>query len=382
MKILLTIHHELDPNAGAPGVTWQLGQQYQMLGHDVQFYSFDNLPPEIVGKVKPVVFPWFVATHISKLIKQQNIDVVDASTGDAWAWIKMFKNSTKNSPVLVTRVHGLEHTSHLQNLEESQRGKLNLSWRYGLYGGGFRLWEVKTSLRYSDLVLQLNRHDLDYAIEKLGVKSERSLLVDNGISEAFFNIPFEPTPVSKDLPICIAQIGTYLPRKGTKYSVPALNAILARYPQVKVSFLGTGVSEADVHADFEQSVRNRIQVIPFYSHEQLPTLLKGHQIKLFPTLFEGFSVAIIEAMACGLAPVTTSIAAPETLIRDSDNAIIIPPRDYQAIEQALERLVLDRPYLEKLRRHAHATAQLYSWARIARDTLAMYEEALYQKKKS
>jgi glycosyltransferase involved in cell wall biosynthesis len=382
MKILLTIHHDLDPNAGAPGVTWQLGQQYQMLGHEVLFYSFDNLPPEIAGKAKSIVFPWFVATHMSRLVKQQNIDVVDASTGDAWVWMKMLKNSTEKPPLLVTRAHGLEHTSHLQNLEESQRDNLHLSWKYGLYGGGFRLWEVATSLRYSDLVFQLNRHDLEYAIEKLGVKPERSHLVDNGVPEIFFNLPFEPAISSRDSTICIAQIGTYLTRKGTKYSVPALNAILARHPQVKVSFLGTGVSEADVHADFEQSVRNRIQVIPFYSHEQLPTLLKGHQIKLFPTLFEGFSVAIIEAMACGLAPVTTAIAAPETLIRDGDNALIIPPRDCQAIEQALERLISDRLYLEQLRRHAHATAQLYSWARIARDTLALYEEALYKKKKS
>jgi glycosyltransferase involved in cell wall biosynthesis len=382
MKILLIIHHNLDPNTGAPGVTWQLGQQYKMLGHEVQFYSFDNLPPKLAGKAKSILFPWFVATHISKLIKRQKIDVVDASTGDAWVWLKMLKNSTGNSPLLVARVHGLEHTSHLHNIEESQRGNLNLSWRYGLYGGGFRLWEVATSLRYSDLVFQLNRHDLEYAIEKLGVKPERSYLVDNGLPETFFNLPFEPAPISQDSTICIAQIGSYLMRKGTKYSVPALNAILTRYPQVKVSFLGTGVSEADVHADFEQSVRNRIQVIPFYSHEQLPTLLKGHQIKLFPTLFEGFSVAIIEAMACGLAPVTTAIAAPETLIHDGENAIVIPPRDCQAIEQAFERLISDRLYLELLRRQAYATAQLYSWSRIASDTLTLYEEALCKKKKS
>jgi glycosyltransferase involved in cell wall biosynthesis len=378
MKILLTIHHNLDPNAGAPGVTWQLGQQYQKLGHEVQYYSFDNLPSEISGKAKSIVFPWFVATHISRLIKQQNIDVVDASTGDAWVWMKMLKNSAENSPLLVTRVHGLEHTSHLHNLDEFQRGNLHLSWKYGLYGGGFRLWEVATSLRYADLVLQLNRHDLEYAIEKLGVKPERSHLVNNGIPETFFNLPFEPTPISKDSPICIAQIGTYLMRKGISYSIPALNSVLARYPQVNVSFLGTGVSEAEVHADFEQSVRNRIHVISSFSHEQLPSLLKGHQIKLFPTLFEGFSVAIIEAMACGLAPVTTAIAAPETLIRDGDNAIIIPPRDCQAIEQALECLILDRFYLDQLRQHAYAKAQLYSWARIAHNTLALYEEVLCQ----
>ena len=44
MKILLAIHHPLDPNLGAPGVTWRLGQEYIKLGHEVKFFSFDDLP--------------------------------------------------------------------------------------------------------------------------------------------------------------------------------------------------------------------------------------------------------------------------------------------------------------------------------------------------
>jgi glycosyltransferase involved in cell wall biosynthesis len=52
----------------------------------------------------------------------------------------------------------------------------------------------------------------------------------------------------------------------------------------------------------------------------------------------------------------------------------------QAIEQSLEKLIVNRPYLEQLRRNAHATAQRYSWNRIARDTLSLYEETLKRKK--
>ena len=42
MNILLTIHHDLDPNAGAPGVTWKLGQEFQKLGHDVDYCSLSQ----------------------------------------------------------------------------------------------------------------------------------------------------------------------------------------------------------------------------------------------------------------------------------------------------------------------------------------------------
>ena len=380
MKIILTIHHELDRNAGAPGVTWKLGQEYQKLGHEVQYYTFDNLPDKLSGRVKSIMFPGFVASQISALVKKQAVDVVDASTGDAWIWAKMRRSSRENSPLLVTRSHGLEHSMYLENLEEARRGNLHLSWKYPLYHGGFRLWEVATSIRYADLVLLLNHPDAEYVVEKLGVNSEQTRIVANGIPEEFLNLPFEPMPKGEDSAICIAQVGNYIVRKGIEYGAVALNGILARYPQVKVSFLGTGCSEAEVHADFEPAVRDRIRVISRYSHEALPDLLRGHHIKLFPTLSDGFGLALIEAMACGLAPVTTTTPGPMEIVSDGHNGILVPSRDSQAIEQALERLITDRPYLEKLRRNAYATAQKYSWHRIPRDNLTLYEAALSHKR--
>ncbi|MBD1907418.1 glycosyltransferase family 4 protein [Funiculus sociatus GB2-A5] len=379
MKILLTIHHDLNPNAGASGATWKLGQEYQKLGHEVEYYTFDRLPDKLPGLVKSIIFPGFVASQISALVKKQAVDVVDASTGDAWIWAKMRRSSRENSPLLVTRSHGLEHSMHLENLEEARRGNLDLSWKYSLYHGGFRLWEVATSLRYADLVLLLNHRDAEYVVEKLGVNSEQMHIVANGIPEEFLNLPFEPMPEAEDSTIYIAQVGNYIARKGIKYGAAALNAILARYPQLKISFLGTGCSEAEVHADFEPAIRDRIQVIPHYSHEALPNLLRGHHIKLFPTLSEGFSLALTETMACGLAPVTTTTPGAMEIVKNGYNGILVPARHSQAIEQALERLVLDRPYLQQLRRNAYATAQRYSWERIARDNLAFYEETLSQR---
>ena len=378
MKILLTIHHDLDPNAGAPGVTWKLGQEYQRLGHEVEYYSFDNLPHKLPGMLESMMFPEFLASHILALSQKQAVDVIDASTGDAWVWAKL--RSTSNSPVLVTRSHGLEHIMHLENLEEARLGNLNLSWKYPLYHGGFRLWEVANSLRDADLSLFCNRRDLNYAVEKLGVDVDRASLCENGIPETFMNLPFERTPEAEDSVIRIAILATYIPRKGIYYGVPALNNILARYPQVEVSFIGTGCPEAQVYDDFDPSLHDRIRVVPRYKHETLPELLRGHHIKLFPTLSEGFSVALMEAIACGLAPVTTTTPGPMEVVRDGDNGILVPPRDSEAIVQALERLITDRPYLEKLRRNAYATAQKYSWQRIASDNLTLYEAALSRKR--
>ena len=248
MNILLVVHQHLDPNAGASGATLRLGQQYQQQGHDVQYYSFDNLPRKLAklqnGKVseltKAVIFPEFVAGHLLKLTQKQSIDVVNASTGDAWLWGKVPWSQGKKRPLLVTQSHGLEHIEHLKHIEAAKRGNLRLDWKYPIYNGGFRLWEVHTSMRYSDLVFLLNREEFDYAVEDLRLPPEKAHVFPNGISDDFLNLPFEKTCPSTNETINIAQIGSYIPRKGIEYSAPALNAILLRYPHVRVAFFGTG----------------------------------------------------------------------------------------------------------------------------------------------
>ena len=380
MEILLTIHHYLDPNAGAAGVTLNLGKEYEKLGIKVSYYSFDNLPEKLPELIKSLLFPEFVAIHIKKLVQHNTVDIVDASTGDAWVWGKLWNRSNHGLPVLATQSHGLEHVGHVQTLAEAQRRKQHLSWKYPLYHGGFRLWEVACSMRCSDLVFMLNQHDADYAISHLNVDINRVNLIPNGIPEAFINLPFEPISESSNSILRIVQVGSYIARKGVQYSVPVLNTILTRYPEVEVSFLGTGCDAEKVYADFAPDVRDRVQVIPSYSHEHLPALLQGHHILLFPSLSEGFPLAIPEAMACGLAPVSSDIPGPTEIVEHETNGLLIPVRDSQAIEHALEKLITNRSYLAQLCRSAYDTAQHYSWAAIAQKRIAIYQAALDRKR--
>jgi glycosyltransferase involved in cell wall biosynthesis len=376
LKILLSIHHYLDPNSGASGATVKLGQSYEKLGHQVHYFSIDNLPAKLPEKIKHFLFPWFFAIHVFRLSQQKTIDVIDASTGDAWVWAKHLSRVIRSKPLLVTRAHGLEHTADYHLKREFLKRGLKLSWKYRFYGGGFRLWEVTNSMRYADLVFQLNQFDLDYAVQQLGVAADRSYLVANGIPEEFLNLPFESTPMSASSEIAIALVATYNYRKGIHYSLTALNSILKQYPMVKVSFLGTGVSQEVIHSDFEPDLCKRVRVIPHFKREELPELLKGHYIKLFPSLSEGFSLALPETMACGLAPIATAIPGSIEILQDDFDSLLVPPCDSQAIEKALEQLINNRIYLNNIRLNALITSRKYAWDRIAREQLLLYEEAL------
>ncbi len=378
MNILLTTHDYLDPNSGAAGSTLKLGQEYQKLGHQVTYYSYEHLPKSLSGILKYFIFPLWVASFLWRQSSKKQFDVVDGNTGDLWIWAKWLSKLQANSLLLVSRSLGLEHIAHLQNKNDAARGDLSLSWKYYLYRGGIHLWEVKQSLRHADLVFLLNSEEHKYAVEVLGVSPDKVHTVANGIPDYLLNLPFEAI-TDENKTIRIAQVSTFIQRKGIKFSVPALNNILSRYPHVEMSFLGTVYSANEVYSNFNPDLRDRIKVIPCFSHETLPELLRDHHIKLFPPLSEGFGMALIEAMACGLAPVATATGGPLDIISDHHDGLLIPLRDSQAIEQALEKLINDCAELNKLRQNAHNTAQKYSWQSIAKRNISLYEQALKRK---
>ena len=375
MRILLTIHHHLDLNSGAAGVTLKLGEEYQKAGHQVDYFSFDNLPSKLPEIVKAIIFPYCLSVY---LFIQRDLDVIDASTGDLWLWSLIFRHFRPQT-ALVTRSHGLEHSLHLENLAESARGNLKLSWKYPLYHGGLRLWEVKTSIKNADLTLMLNSRDRDRACQEWGVPAQKLAIVPNGIPAEFIDLPWENITKSTDPIVGITQIGSFIDRKGIKYSIPAFNNILKRFDNVKIGFLGTGCAESEVLSNFSPDVRHKIMVVSSYDRGVLPDLLEGYQIKVFPTLYEGFGLALIEAMACGLVPITTPTAGFMETIVNRHNGIVVPLRNSKAIEAALEELICDRSQLDRMRLNAYNTTKGYSWTNIARQNLNLYQILQQQK---
>jgi glycosyltransferase involved in cell wall biosynthesis len=371
MKVLFTLHDEVTPDAGGMGVTAGLARVYRELGHEVDSLSFGQLPGPLPFRAKALLFPEFAAWYMSRT----DADVIDAANGDAWVFGHLRRRLRgARRPLLVTRSHGIVHTADIARRAEAARGGIDLSWKYPLYWGGWKLKEVADSLRLADLCLFLNVEERAYAIEELGVEEARTRVVDNGIPEDLIGLPLR-LGAAED-PVRIAHIGSYIPLKGVRYAAAALAEVLERHPEVSVSFLGPGCPPERVLADFPAAVHPRVKVVPRYRREELPALLAGHAVVVSATLKEGFGLGLLEGMACGLTAVTADAAGPLQFIRDGENGLVVPRADAPAIAAALERLVGDPPLLRRLRESAHTTAQRYSWKRIAPETLAFYEEAM------
>jgi glycosyltransferase involved in cell wall biosynthesis len=367
MRILLCVHHPLDANTGAPGITLQLGDEYRALGHEVEFLSFDDLPARLRGPAAELTFPEAAALMLAR--RGRRFDVVDATTGDAWLWARLDRSGRRAR--LVTRSHGLEHVYWREAVEEARAEGRRLPLRTRLYHGGIRLREVAASLRASDRCVFSNHPDLEFAVEGLGVARDRASVVLNGIAPELEGLRLTGAGDT----LGVAMIGTWASRKGARYAAEALSRLVRERDDVRVLLLGTRVTARRVLADFDESARASVRVVQSYERAELPSLLRDSQVLLSASLAEGFSVAIPEGMAAGLAPVASALPGTREIVRDGENGLLVPPRDSGALAEGVLRLAADRGLLERLRRAAHADAQELTWRRIAERNLEVYAEA-------
>lgn len=112
----------------------------------------------------------------------------------------------------------------------------------------------------------------------------------------------------------------------------------------------------------------------FVPEEDLPALYQGAEAYVLPSLYEGFCLTHLEAMAAGVPVATSSRSCmPEIL---GEGAAYFDPEDPHDIARALDKILSDESYRAKLARIGQAQSKKYSWEKMARETLKVYEEVL------
>lgn len=114
----------------------------------------------------------------------------------------------------------------------------------------------------------------------------------------------------------------------------------------------------------------------FVAEEDLPALYNGADLFVFPSLYEGFGLPVLEAMACG-KPVVTSNSSSLPEVAD-DAAILVDPYNVEAIAAAMEQVLGDSALSLELQARALAQSKKFTWEQTARETIAVYERVLGQ----
>jgi glycosyltransferase involved in cell wall biosynthesis len=258
---------------------------------------------------------------------------------------------------MVIAFHGLEPLYYEALAAELARTGERLSAQFILFHQRLvpRLLAFATSR--ADRVFCLNSREHDFIVSRGWAEAARVRVVPNGVERDLFR----EGRVYAARASRLLFTGQWLRAKGIRYLVQAFESLASRHPVIELTCVGTGAEAGAVRRDFAPSVRDRVRVLPQVTREELAGELDKADIFVFPSLSEGFSGALLEAMASGLPVVATSAGAAADLLRPGENALIVPFADGPALIESIDTLI-DRA---DLRQHvgaaARATAAGYEW---------------------
>jgi glycosyltransferase involved in cell wall biosynthesis len=173
----------------------------------------------------------------------------------------------------------------------------------------------------------------------------------------------------------VLSVGTLEPRKNHLRLIRSFAQILPAYPDLRLVLVGgKGWLYQDVKAEVARlALRERVVFPGFVTDADLPALYSLASVFAYPSLYEGFGLPVLEAMACG-TPVVCSNASslPEVA---GDAALLVDPTDGGALARALDQALTDQPMRQVLRTRGQAQAARFTWSDAAGTLLDAYHEA-------
>jgi len=175
----------------------------------------------------------------------------------------------------------------------------------------------------------------------------------------------------------ILAVGTLEPRKNLIQAIDAYaglpEAVRKSTPLVIAGMKGWLAGELQARINKYED-RGEVRWLGYVPAEILPMLYSGARMLVYPSLYEGFGLPVLEAMASGIPVITSNQASlPEVA---GDAGIMVEPRDGDALREAMLRLIEDEAEVRRRSELGLAQAAKFTWRACAGNTLAVYRKAL------
>lgn len=178
----------------------------------------------------------------------------------------------------------------------------------------------------------------------------------------------EPVPTEGKLRVLFA--GSLGQRKGLSYLLEAAQRLAGH---VELTLLGAKTAVGC--APLEAATRTH-RWIPSLPHHEVLAEMSRQDVLVFPSLFEGFGLVMLEAMSRGLPVIATPHTAAPDVLTDGEDGFVIPIRSADAIVEKLEILIRDRPRLQAMKAAARTKAATLTWENYRRGLVNAVETEL------
>ena len=241
-------------------------------------------------------------------------------------------------------------------------------------------WWLPLAVRRADAVITDSEQSRKDIMAHLPVAPQDVVVVPLAADPRFRPMEIaEVEPVLREYSLqrpYILYVGALESRKNLPRLLEAYALLRAWSPQWRLVIVGARKWKFSPIFDAVQrlGLEGHVDFTGYVADEHLPALYAGADLFAFPSLYEGFGLPVLEAMACGTPVVTSNTSSlPEVA---GDAALLVDPTDVRQIARAMW-LVLSQPALAaELRARGLARAAQFTWERTARETIAVYERVL------
>jgi glycosyltransferase involved in cell wall biosynthesis len=237
---------------------------------------------------------------------------------------------------------------------------------------------IRAAVRFADKIIFVSHSTMRDCVRRLGPVRDRGEVIHLGKSEAF-SPDFDMSGMRRLREKYglhgeyVLYVGTIEPRKNLARLVSAFGEVSGRYPGLLLVIAG---KKGWMYEDLMEAVRNtrlepRVIFTGFVSESEKPLLIVSAKVFAYPSLYEGFGIPVLEALACGIPTLTSRLSSmPEVA---GDAALLVDPTNVAELSLALDRLLSDGALREKLKQKALLQAAKFTWAKTAAMTLRVYE---------
>ncbi|RMD75570.1 MAG: glycosyltransferase family 1 protein [Chloroflexi bacterium] len=237
---------------------------------------------------------------------------------------------------------------------------------------------TRLSARRASRILAVSEHTKREVAGLLGISPERIVVTPNATRSHFR--PFAADIIDqfrarKGLPArFILYVGTLEPRKNLTTLLEAFALVSRRVPAVPLLIGGgKGWMYQPIFARLAQlNLQDRVKFVGYIPEEELPLWYAAATIFVFPSMYEGFGMPPLEAMACGTPVITSNTSSLPEVVGDA--GLMVDPAAPAALADAMMQLLTDADLYAALRQRGLERARRFSWAETAAKTLAVYRE--------
>jgi glycosyltransferase involved in cell wall biosynthesis len=334
MKILSLSTCALDPMLGSGKTRLRWTEGLRDLGHTVDVAEPRDYETWY-GMRRAVRFrqAWGACGFVKHKLDAGSYDAIEFF-GAEFGLITRQLSKLRERPLIVAHTDGLELlASERERAYDPPRSLMTHAHSWYWRQTHERL--SRAAFVYADAFVTGCQLDREYVVEHGIFAPDRTAVVEPGLDDEYLAMPFIEKKEHR-----VAYTGSWIARKGIEKLTAVMTDVLTRDRELRFDVYGTGGKREPVLAGFPASLRDRIEVHGQLSNEQLAEAISRAKVFFFPSQYEGFGMALGEAMACSCAVVTTKTGFGAEL-RDGVEALVCGFDDVEAMKGGLLRLLSD-----------------------------------------